>query len=146
MLKEANTKLEKAAKDGQKYPFETVACICKVIQIFTAGLMVLTALIRMTVWTNYSNMTMFMLTINLLLFAVIFILVEFGIANTKVYFFFLNFTWGKALTYCFLGFLLVASGAIKGNTRYYLKWDVGVAIYFFVMTLIFLIMHFVYRA
>ena len=107
--------------------------------------MVLTAVLRIASWSNYASTTMFMLTIYLFLFAAIFMLVEFRINRAQIFFYFLNFTWGKAISYFCIGCLLVFSGAYKDNEIYVIWLDIVTGIWFFLMTLVFLIMHFIWH-
>ena len=140
MLQEENLpKLDEVKENDKAIYFEKVAYISRIIQVFTVLLIVLTAMVRFFSWINYASVTTFMLTINLLVFAAILILVEFRMANADITFYFLNFSWGKALSYLFFGLLLMFDGAYQGNELHVLWWDKMVAIYFFVMTVAFLV-------
>ena len=87
-----------------------------------------------------------MLTVYLILFAALFMLVEFGKLNAPVCFYCLNFTWGKALFYFCIGLLVVFSGAHIGDEFLILWLDIVMGIYFFIIAFVFVVLHFIWKA
>ena len=82
----------------------------KVIQVISAVLLVAAAVIRAGTVANFRTWTGFMLTGYLFLFGVILLCVEFRLFRAPVLFYFMNYTWGKAVTYIFIGLLELFSG------------------------------------
>lgn len=80
-----------------------------------------------------------MLTFYLLMFAAIFIMVEFSVLRCRVWFFFLNFAWGKGLACFFIATLVLGSGkAVQAL-------DIVCGIYFILVFIVFSIISCVYR-
>ena len=92
------------------------------------------------------SVTMFVISVYLLLFALIAILAEFGIGNYRITFYSLNFTWGRAFAYISIACLLITSGAIDENNYLWLSMiDVFFGIYLIVIALVFLLFHGLWR-
>ena len=87
-----------------------VALVIKLIQVLSAVLLVAASVIRVGTVANLRSFTGFMLTGYLFLFAVVFLCVEFALFRAPVWFYWLNFTWGKAIAYLVIGALEFWSG------------------------------------
>ena len=73
------------------------------------------------------------------MFAVIFLLVEFAMLHTPIYFFYLNFMWGKAVAYLFIAGLQLWSNLT-------ITWiDILAGIWFLIFGILFMIFCGVYR-
>ena len=82
-----------------------------------------------------STFTGFMISFYLILFAIVFILVECNIKKSRMWFFFLNGTLGKALFYLFLFVLCYGNG---GDTSWV---EVLLSVIFIITAVIFFAMH-----
>ena len=94
---------------------------------------------RMGTVQNFKSWYGFLLTGYLFMFAVIFLLVEFAMLHTPIYFFYLNFMWGKAVTYLFIAGLQLWSNLT-------ITWiDILAGIWFLIFGVLFMVFCGVYR-
>ena len=122
-----------------KTPFEKAALAMKVIMIFNAVVLVITAILHFVFFKFLKSFNGFVLTIYLILWAILFVLVEFSLLRTRTWFYFMNFGWGKALFLLFIGLLLVAAGKT-------VTWvDILSGVWFIVCAMIFFIISMVHR-
>ena len=83
---------------------------------------------------KYKSFNGFVLNIYLFLFAAIFILLELSKFRTRIWFYFMNFGWGKAVFVAFVALLLLGAG--KSVT-----WiDILAGVWLFVCAIIFVIL------
>ena len=113
-----------------KVPFERVQIVTKVIQLISAGVLIVESVIRFAYVMTVTSFASFMLTFYLLFFAAIFVCTEMSVGKFRTWFFFLNFAWGKGLACFFIAFLVLGSGFI-------VDWcDILTGLYFFALGII----------
>ena len=101
---------KKLAGIGQKHTFDKGFMFCKVMQIINASCLIINAIVRMAHPHNMWEYTSWMFTFYMLMFATVFFLVEFSCCRSCVWFYFLNFGWGKAIALLFISTLMLGSG------------------------------------
>ena len=138
-MEENKNKIAELVNKGKGQPMDRVILAVKVIQVLSAILLVVAALIRVGSIENFRTWWGFLLTGYLFMFGVIFLTVEFAMYRAPVWFFFLNFMWGKAVTYLFIGTLEFWGGLE-------VAWiDVLAGIWFVVFGVLFIVFCGVYR-
>ena len=119
---------------------DKVVLAVKVIQILSALLLVAAALFRIGTISNFRTWYGFLLTGYLFIFGVIFLLVEFAMLRAPIYFFWLNFMWGKAIAY------LVISGLQMWSDLTTTWIDVLASIWFLIFGVLFMVFCGVFRS
>ena len=126
----------------------------KILQIVNAAALIITAICRAIIIIATSSspdqadtktyrpspFAAFALNFYLLGFGVILILVEFSLLRARVWFYVLNFSWGKGLFSLFLGLFLI------GAPRSAAWFDVMMACLFLVTSIIFFVLHCCHKA
>ena len=116
---------------------EKVFTIQKIMQIIAVVMMVPFGFARLTYLDNAPDL---IVSLYFELFAVMFIFVEFNIINSRIKFFFLNSSLGKGLFHMFLFVFCY------GNGRDGAIWvDVFLSVFFFIVSILFLLMHCIFR-
>jgi|688.fasta_scaffold210606_2 hypothetical protein len=129
--------MQKMKDSIAKTPFDKAALAMKVIMIFNAIVLIITAIIHFVFFKFLKSFNGFVLTIYLIIWAVLFVLIEFSLLRTRTWFFFMNFGWGKALFLLFIGLLLVAAG--KSVTWVDILsgvWFILCAVIFFIISMV----------
>ena len=103
-------KIRDAKENLKDQPFSRAILGIKVIQVLSAIILVAAAVIRVGTVANFRTWTGFMLTGYLFMFGMILLCVEFRLFRAPVLFYFMNYTWGKGVTYIFIGLLELFSG------------------------------------
>ena len=129
--------LKEQARDQ---PFSRVVIAIKVVQCISAVLLVAAAVIRVGTVANFRTWTGFMLTFYLFMFGMILLTVEFKLFRAPVLFYFMNYTWGKAITYIFIGLLELFSGLEIAFI------DIFAGLWFIVMGVCFIFARCMYRS
>ena len=91
-------------------PYEKAAMGMKIMQFFNAALLIITGIVHFVYFKKLKSFNGFVLTIYLFLFAAIFILLELSKLRMRIWFYFMNFGWGKAIFLTFVGLLLMGAG------------------------------------
>ena len=125
----------------------------KILQIVNAVALIITAICRaiITIASASSDepnsktykpspFAAFTLNFYLIGFGVILILVEFSLLRARVWFYLLNFSWGKGLVSLFLGLFLI------GAPRSAAWFDILMACLFLIMSIIFFVLHCCHKA
>ena len=120
----------------------------KIFNIVSVAVLILTAILRIVIIIVNSGedetekkeykpspFAAFSLSFYLIGFAVILILVEFGLLRARVWFYLLNFSWGKGLFSLFVGLFLIAA------PRSAAWFDILMACVFFIVSIIFFVLH-----
>jgi hypothetical protein len=129
--------MQKMKDSIAKTPFEKAALAMKVIMIFNAIVLIITAIIHFVFFKFLKSFNGFVLTIYLIIWAVLFVLVEFSLLRTRTWFFFMNFGWGKALFLLFIGLLLVAAGtSVTWVDILSGVWFILCAVIFFIISMV----------
>lgn len=111
----------------------------KIFQFINAGVLVMAAIVRFIYTKQIVSFSGYMLTFYLLLFASIYICHEVSVSEFRLWFYFLNFGWGKGLFDLFIGCLCLGSG-------FAVEWlDLVVGIYFIVIAIGFAAISIVFR-
>jgi len=131
--------MKKLDAAGEKVPFEKAFNITKIIMFVNAGLLIIQSIVRFLYIKQMTSFAGFCLTVYLLGFAAIFIMLELSLLNMRVWFFFLNFGWGKGLALFFISTLVMGSGIT-------IIWlDVLFGVIYFIQSLLLPIMSTIYR-
>ena len=113
--------------------------VSKIIQLTLALLMLIFSVIRIGFMEDFDTITGFMISFYLIMFAIIFICVETNCKKSRMWFYFLNGTLGKALFHLFLFFLCNGNGAEP-------TWvDILLSVIFFITSVVFFVMHCLFR-
>ena len=91
-------------------PYEKCATAMKILQFINAGFLTFVGIIHLLMFKNLKSFNGFVLTIYLFVFAALYIVLELGKFQTRLWFYFMNFGWGKGMFNLFLGLLLVSAG------------------------------------
>ena len=125
-------------EDAKNTPFEKVTVTIKVVQVLSAILLVAAAVIRVGTVANFRSWTGFCLTGYLFMFGVILLSVEFRLFRAPVYFYFMNWIWGKSIVYFTIGLLELFSGLEVAFI------DIFAGLWFILFGIIFFILRAVY--
>ncbi len=119
--------------------YKKVYLVQKIFQFINAGVLVMAAIVRFIYTKQIVSFSGYVLTFYLLLFAAIYICHEVSVAEFRLWFYFLNFGWGKGLFDLFIGCLCLGSGMA-------VVWlDILVGVYFIVLSVGFGAISLVYR-
>ena len=112
----------------------------KVIQIIMAILIMLQAIMRLLSANNFQTFTGFVLTFYLFMFSIALIAIECNCCRARIWFYFMNYSFGKFLFYVVMAALCFGSGAK-------VQWfDILVGIVFALVAFMYLTFHFWFRA
>jgi hypothetical protein len=119
--------------------YKKVYLVQKIFQFINAGVLVLAAIVRFIYTKQIVSFSGYVLTFYLLLFAAIYICHEVSVSEFRLWFYFLNFGWGKGLFDLFIGCLCLGSGLA-------VEWlDILVGVYFIILSIGFGAISLVYR-
>ena len=122
-----------------KGPYEKAAIAMKYSMLVFAAALVIVGILHFVafdVWATYNH---FIFTVYLFLFAAIICLVEFSVWETRTWFYFMNFGFGKGIFLFFVGLILLGAG----NS---VTWvDILVGIIFILSAIAFAVLSKVYR-
>jgi len=119
--------------------YKKVYLMQKIFQFINAGVLVMAAIVRFVYTKEIVSFSGYVLTFYLLLFAAIFICHEVSVSEFRLWFYFLNFGWGKGLFVGFIGCLCLGSGMA-------VEWlDILCGVYFIVLAAGLGIISLVYR-
>ena len=134
-------------------PIEKIYTIKKILQIIGAVVLFMTAIFRIAIIIASAAgaeetseetevkeykphpFAAFTLSLYLIVFGAVLILVEFSLLRARVWFYLLNFSWGKSLFSLFVGLFLI------GAPRSVAWFDILMACVFLILSIIFLILH-----
>lgn len=119
-------------------PFEKAQLAQKVIQFISAFVLIAASIVRFAYVTRIKSFAGIVLTIYLLIFAALFICTELSVLRCRIWFYFLNFGWGKAIFSFFIACLCL------GSAKAVIWLDILVGIYFLLLALVFPLISIVY--
>jgi len=126
-------------KIPQLNDYKKVYLAQKIFQFISAGFLVMAAIVRFVYTKEIVSFSGYVLTFYLLLFAAIFICHEVSVDEFRLWFYFLNFGWGKGIFSLFIGCLCLGSGRA-------VEWlDILCGVYFIVISAGFGIISLIYR-
>ena len=130
-------------------PIEKIYTIKKILQIIGAVVLFMTAIFRIAIIIASATgaeetevkeykpnpFAAFSLSLYLIVFGAVLILVEFSLLRARVWFYLLNFSWGKSLFSLFVGLFLI------GAPRSVAWFDILMACVFLILSIIFFVLH-----
>ena len=136
-VQQGPSKGQQAAAKIKSAKIETVFLVQKILQLVAVVLLVPFGFARLKYLDNFCDL---MVSVYMELFAVVFVLVEFNLLGGRTKFYFLNSSLGKGLFYVFLFLFCFA------NNRNGAIWvDVFLAVVFFILAVLMLFMHAIFR-
>ena len=135
-IKSGQQKISNAKEKYKDEPIENVFKFVKCVQTLSAVILISSGWGRFFSIQSYRHFTGFMLTLYFVIFAGVFIAMEFTWFKTRarMYFYFLNFNIGKALVYFWLGLLCFGIGS---EATFF---DIIAGVYFILLGILFIIM------
>lgn len=88
--------------------FDKMNKIIKVLCLLEAALLIVIGVFRLISFLKIGSFANYVITFYLFLFAILIAATEFGVNFFRRTYYFLNFAWGKALFFIFLGSLIIA--------------------------------------
>ena len=118
---------------------ETIYKISKFVDLIMAGLIVTQAIFRLVTADNFHTFTGFILTFYILIFGIGLCFIECNIMRARVWFYFMNYSLGRAIFYFVMTLLCFGSGA---SVNFF---DIIVGIICGVVAIMFLFFHIWHR-
>src|SRR5687768_15229716 len=91
------------------YDFDKMSKIIRILVLADAALLVVVGVFRFISFMSIGSFANYVITFYLFLFAILMAMTEFRVNYFRRTYYFLNFCWGKALFFIFLGSLILAS-------------------------------------